>query len=45
MDFFLMQVGEVVDIMRVNVEKVLERDQKLSEMDRRADELQVHILP
>lgn len=34
------QVGEVVDIMRVNVEKVLERDQKLSEMDRRADELQ-----
>lgn len=27
--------------MRVNVEKVLERDQKLSEMDRRADELQV----
>jgi len=43
--FFLMQVGEVVDIMRVNVEKVLERDQKLSEMDRRADELQVHILP
>jgi len=27
--------------MRVNVEKVLERDQKLSEIDRRADELQV----
>ena len=34
------QVGEVVDIMRVNVEKVLERDQKLSELDRRADDLQ-----
>ncbi len=29
--------------MRVNVEKVLERDQKLSEMDRRADELQVRL--
>jgi len=29
--------------MRVNVEKVLERDQKLSEIDRRADELQVVI--
>ena len=35
------QVGQVVDIMRVNVEKVLERDQKLSELDRRADDLQV----
>ena len=34
------QVGEVVDIMRVNVEKVLERDQKISELDRRADDLQ-----
>ncbi|XP_040613535.1 vesicle-associated membrane protein 3-like [Mesocricetus auratus] len=31
------QVDEVVDIMRVNVVKVLERDQKLSE---RADALQ-----
>ena len=30
----------MVDIMRVNVEKVLERDQKLSELDRRADDLQ-----
>ena len=34
------QVGQVVDIMRVNVEKVLERDQKISELDRRADDLQ-----
>ncbi|GLH07557.1 Synaptobrevin [Gryllus bimaculatus] len=30
----------VVGIMRVNVEKVLERDQKLSELDNRADALQ-----
>ena len=34
------RVGEVVDIMRVNVEKVLERDSKLSELDQRADNLQ-----
>ena len=34
------QVGEVVDIMRVNVVKVLERDTKLSELDQRADNLQ-----
>ncbi|XP_075233249.1 vesicle-associated membrane protein synaptobrevin isoform X2 [Lycorma delicatula] len=34
------QVNEVVGIMRVNVEKVLERDQKLSELDSRADQLQ-----
>lgn len=34
------QVGEVVDIMRVNVEKVLERDQKITDLDRRADDLQ-----
>ncbi|XP_067950749.1 vesicle-associated membrane protein 3-like isoform X2 [Watersipora subatra] len=34
------QVNEVVDIMRVNVDKVLERDQKLSELDQRADHLQ-----
>ena len=27
--------------MRVNVEKVLERDQKISELDKRADDLQV----
>lgn len=33
------QVDEVVGIMRVNVEKVLERDQKLSELDSRADAL------
>jgi len=34
------QVDDVVDIMRANVEKVLERDQKLSELDDRADALQ-----
>lgn len=34
------QVDEVVGIMRVNVDKVLERDQKLSELDSRADALQ-----
>lgn len=34
------QVNEVMDIMRVNVDKVLERDQKLSELDDRADALQ-----
>ncbi|KAK6477616.1 vesicle-associated membrane protein 3 [Huso huso] len=34
------QVNEVVDIMRVNVDKVLDRDQKLSELDDRADALQ-----
>ncbi|TKS71448.1 Vesicle-associated membrane protein 3 [Collichthys lucidus] len=33
-------MGFVVDIMRVNVDKVLERDQKLSELDDRADALQ-----
>lgn len=33
-------MDEVVGIMRVNVEKVLERDQKLSELDQRADALQ-----
>jgi len=35
------QVDEVVGIMRVNVEKVLERDQKLSELDDRADALRM----
>lgn len=34
------QVDEVVGIMRTNVEKVLERDQKLSELDNRAEALQ-----
>lgn len=34
------QVDEVVGIMRSNVEKVLERDSKLSELDERADALQ-----
>nr|CAD7394945.1 unnamed protein product [Timema cristinae] len=33
------KVDEVVGIMRVNVEKVLERDTKLSELDNRADAL------
>ncbi|NWS38074.1 VAMP1 protein, partial [Probosciger aterrimus] len=31
---------QVVDIMRMNVDKVLERDQMLSELDNRADALQ-----
>ncbi|OXU23605.1 vesicle-associated membrane protein 2 [Nasonia vitripennis] len=35
------KVDEVVGIMRVNVDKVLERDQKLSELDNRADALQI----
>ncbi|XP_071454985.1 vesicle-associated membrane protein 2-like isoform X2 [Hetaerina americana] len=34
------QVNEVVDIMRTNIEKVLDRDEKLSELDDRADALQ-----
>ncbi|GAU98003.1 hypothetical protein RvY_09208 [Ramazzottius varieornatus] len=34
------QVDEVVDIMRTNVEKVIDRDQKLAELDNRADALQ-----
>ncbi|XP_047907559.1 vesicle-associated membrane protein 1 isoform X2 [Anser cygnoides] len=34
------QMEEVVDIMRVNVDKVLKRDEKLSELDDRADALQ-----
>merc|ERR1712193_83195 len=34
------QVQEVVGIMRGNVERVLERDQKLSQLDDRADALQ-----
>ena len=33
------QVNEVVDIMRVNIEKVLERDKNLSQLDDRAGEL------
>lgn len=35
------KVNEVVGIMKVNVDKVLERDQKLSELDNRADALQM----
>ncbi|PSN50572.1 hypothetical protein C0J52_14759 [Blattella germanica] len=38
--WYTAKVDEVVGIMRVNVEKVLERDQKLSELDNRADALQ-----
>ena len=37
------QVDEVVGIMRNNVEKVLERDQKLNELDEKADALQAMI--
>ncbi|XP_016982360.1 synaptobrevin-like [Drosophila rhopaloa] len=36
------QVDEVVGIMRVNVEKVLERDQTLSELSERADQLKLN---
>ena len=32
----MMAFVQVVDIMRVNVDKVLERDQKISELDNRA---------
>lgn len=39
-DLVLTVFLQVVDIMRVNVDKVLERDQKLSELDDRADALQ-----
>merc|ERR1712110_643053 len=35
------QVDEVVGIMRTNVEKVLERDTKLSSLDSRAKELEI----
>lgn len=35
---------KVVGIMRVNVEKVLERDQKLSELDNRAGTIIKHLL-
>ncbi|EEB11425.1 Vesicle-associated membrane protein, putative [Pediculus humanus corporis] len=34
-------VDEVVGIMRTNVAKVLERDEKLSKLDQRADTLQM----
>ncbi|XP_023237144.1 vesicle-associated membrane protein 3-like isoform X1 [Centruroides sculpturatus] len=34
------QVDEVVGIMRVNIEKVLERDERLTELDGRAEMLQ-----
>ncbi|KAI3379974.1 hypothetical protein SNEBB_010426 [Seison nebaliae] len=34
------QVDEVIGIMRNNVEKVLERDQQISQLDNQADELQ-----
>ncbi|XP_035583750.1 vesicle-associated membrane protein 3-like [Zalophus californianus] len=37
------QVDEVVDIIRVSVDKVLERDQKLSELDCRAVPLQAGV--
>ena len=34
-EFFYIQVDDVVGIMRENVEKVMERDQKLSDLDDR----------
>ncbi|XP_046851497.1 vesicle-associated membrane protein 3-like [Xenia sp. Carnegie-2017] len=34
------QVDKVVDIMKLNVDKILERDAKLSDLDDRADQLQ-----
>lgn len=37
------QVNEVVGIMRVNVEKVLERDQKLSELDQRVSNNNINL--
>ena len=37
------QVDEVQNIMKQNVEKVLERDGKLSHLEQRADRLQVNI--
>ena len=37
------QVDEVQNIMKVNVEKVLERDGKLSQLEERAERLQVII--
>lgn len=40
MKIFPIHILKVVDIMKTNVEKVLERDQKLSELDDRADALQ-----
>lgn len=40
MFFFVCSTNQVVDIMRQNMDKVLERDSKLSELDNRADALQ-----
>ena len=37
------QVDEVVGVMRTNVQKVLERDEKLTDLDRRADRLHVSL--
>lgn len=37
-------MDEVVDIMKTNVEKVLERDQKLSELDDRAGKIHIIII-
>lgn len=33
------QVNEVVDIMKTNVERIMEREDRLTELDRRADNL------
>lgn len=35
------EVNEIVDIMRINVDKVIQRDEKLSDLDNRAETLQV----
>lgn len=37
------EVDEVVDTLRINVQKLYERDQKLSELDNRADALQQNV--
>ena len=34
------QVDELVDIMRINVDKVLKRDHEISQLDRRASDLE-----
>ena len=36
------QVNEVQNIMKNNVDKIMEREGKLSDLEGRADQLQVH---
>ena len=33
------QVDEVMDVMKTNIDRVLERDERLNDLDRRADDL------